>query len=164
MSELGTKTASKYKPERTITIKEGDVIPEDKDVYVQPRAVVKFSNEDSQSYTIVFLVHNQDPFDLWATHADVDLFLPAFGSATMVADRDVLVGQCRYLVEPTNPDSIGVRFDIAELAAKGEGEVAVPESALASSTSSNAAPIRPRQVRSASRGGSGGGGTIHIGS
>src|SRR5262245_5293597 len=110
MSDMGAKLASGYKPEVTITIKDGIATPAD--AYVLPRAVIKFSNEDSQSYTIVFLVHNQDPFFPWANHADVDLFLPAFGSSTMVADRDIIFGQCKYLVEPTPVDSIGPKCDI----------------------------------------------------
>ena len=163
MSDMGAKSASKYKPEETIIIKDGNVIPDDQDIYVLPRAVIKFSNEDPQSYTIVFLVHNQDPFFPWANHADVDLFLPAFGSATMVADRDILIGQCKYLVEPTSVNSIGGGGDVEKSLAADEGGVAPPEECTTSG-SGNGAPIRPRIVRAASRGGSGGGGTIHIGS
>lgn len=142
-----------YVPERTITIENGDVIPADKDVYVKPRAIVKFSNLDSKSYTITFLVHDQDPFDLWPRHADVDLFLPAFGSATMTADPDVLVGQCNYLVEETAPSSVG------RTTANKIEETLINEAAA----SSDPPPLQPRQlvVRSTSRGG--GGGTIHIG-
>jgi hypothetical protein len=161
MSDMGAKTAHKYVPEETITIKDGKPSPED--IYVRPRAVIKFSNEDSQSYTIVFLVHDQDPFCPWANHADVDLFLPAFGSATMVADREIIFGQCYYLVEPTPVNSIGGGSDVEKSLAPDEDGVA-PPAAFTTPGTGNAAPIRPREARSASRGGSGGGGTIHIGS
>jgi hypothetical protein len=160
MSDQGAKQAHKYEPEETITIKDGKAIPED--IYVTPRAVIKFSNEDSQSYTVVFLVHDQDPFFPWANHADVDLFLPAFGSATMVADREIIVGQCYYLVEPTPVNSIGGGGDVEKSLVADEFGVA-PPAACTTSGMGNATPIRPREVRSASRGG-GGGGTIHIGS
>jgi hypothetical protein len=160
MSDQGAKQAHKYEPEETITIKDGYASPEA--IYVTPRAVIKFSNEDSQSYTVVFLVHDQDPILPWAKHADVDLFLPAFGSATMVADREIIVGQCKYLVIPTPVDSIGGGDGVEKSLAPDDGGDAPPADCTTSGTG-NAAPIRPREVRSASRGG-GGGGTIHIGS
>jgi hypothetical protein len=163
MSDMGAKPASKYKPEETIIIKDGNVIPDDKDIYVTPRAVIKFSNEDAQSYTIVFMVHDQDPIFPWANHADVDLFLSAFGSATMVADRDIIIGQCKYLVEPTSVNSIGGGGDVEKSQAPDEDGVAPPKECTASGTG-NASPIRPRVVRSKKSGGGGGGGTIHIGS
>jgi hypothetical protein len=165
MSSLGTKIAgeSKYVPERTITIENGDVIPNDKEVFVKPRAVVKFTNNDAKSYTITFLVHDQDPLDLGALHADVDLFLPAFGSATTVADPDIKIGLCRYLVVDTDPGSIGPRDWLrrAEETVIGGAVNAVEETVDAGAVSST--PLTPpRQVvRSANRGG--GGGTIHIG-
>jgi|HubBroStandDraft_6_1064221.scaffolds.fasta_scaffold627456_1 hypothetical protein len=165
MSSLGTKVVgeSKYVPERTITIENGDVIPTDKDVFVKPRAVIKFTNNDAKSYTITFLVHDQDPLDFGALHSDVDLFLPAFGSATTVADPDIKVGLCRYLVVETAPESIGPRdwLRSAEETVVG-GAVNAIEETVDAGTPSSTPLTPPRQVvRSASRGG--GGGTIHIG-
>jgi hypothetical protein len=144
------KAKHKYVPERTITIEGGDTIKADKDVYVKPRAVVKFSNLDSNSYTITFLLHDQNPSAAWPTHADVDLFLPAFGSATMVADPDISIGQCPYTVELTDPSAVGGRKADA-----GEKEQLA--------ASSDPPPLKTRLLveRTASRGG--GGGTIHIG-
>ena len=173
MSEQAARTAKesipeeaitsekKYKPEVTIQIKDGKASPED--VYVTPRAVIKFSNEDAQSYTIVFLTHDQDPFFPWATHADVDLFLPAYGSATMTADRDIIFGQCNYLIEFTPADSIGEGGGVKESMAADEDGVAAPLSATTSGTG-NAEPENPREVRRAKSKAGGGGGTIHIGS
>jgi hypothetical protein len=168
MSGFGTKIAEehKYLPERTITVENGDVIQPDRDVYVRPRAIVKFSNYDAESYTITFLLHDQNRIDLWPKHADVDLFLPAFGSATMVVDPDVEIGQCDYLVEETNPSSVGVRLPLNKLeeTAVGGGGAPSPVQTASVNTASSDAPPPPTRllvVRTASRGG--GGGTIHIG-
>src|ERR1700759_3274966 len=104
MSDMGAKLATSYKPEVTIKIKDGYADPAD--AFVTRRAGIKFSNEDAESYTIGFLAHDQDPIFPWANHADVDLFLPAFGSAAMVADREVIVGQCKYRIVPTPVEAI----------------------------------------------------------
>lgn len=143
-----------YKPERTIKIDHGDVVPGDKVIYVRPQAIVQFVNLDPESYTVVFLLFGEDPDDPYAKHADVDLFLTGYGTSTMVADLGIFIGECNYRVIATPLGSVGRGFT---------EEIALKMSVGCEKTSEeHRSTTMPRQVmRSASRGGPGG--TIHIG-
>jgi hypothetical protein len=156
-----------YAAHKTITIENGDVIPDDKVVYVIPGAIVKFSNFDPWSYTITFLVYGEVRTNPFALHADIDLFLPAYGSATMLADQHVWIGQCDYDLERTPPDTVGRGFT-AEMIEKLRVQVmearALAENATdVDADSANGSKAPKLVIRSAGHAGGGGGGTIHIG-
>ena len=151
--------------QRTITVENGDVIPNDKDVWVYPGAIVKFSNLDPSNYIIRFLLFGEDRRNPFALHPDVDLFLPAYGSATMLADPCILEGQCDYTLEEVDARFVGRGFTresidklrVQVLEARAQAQTAATSDA-------NATPSQPLMaVRAISHGG-GGGGTIHIGS
>jgi hypothetical protein len=157
-----------YAPHRTITIENGDVVKDDKVVYVTPGAIVKFSNFDPCSYTITFLVNGEDRNNPFAVHPDVDLFLPAFGTATTLADPYVLTGQCDYELEETDPGSVGRGFTKERIeklrALVSEARALAENSADADVDSANESSIPLKlSIRMAGRAGGGGGGTIHIG-
>lgn len=150
--------------QRTITIENGDVIPIDKEVWVLPGAIVKFSNLDPSNYIIRFLLFGQDRRDPFALHPDIDLFLPAYGSATMLADPCILEGQCDYILEEKDARLVGRGFTRESLDnLQAQVLQARAEVQSAASSESNAAPSQPLlAMRSTSHGG-GGGGTVHIG-
>jgi hypothetical protein len=155
MGSQPCKAKTDYKPQRTITIQGGDVILSDKSVCVRPRAIVHFQNLDPESYAIVFGVFGEDPYDPTA-HADVDLFLPGYGSSTMVADLDIVFGECSYLIVPAPLDSIGTAIT-EELVEPMIVNCEVTQEQVRGTT----VPRGVMRDKSAARGGPGG--TIHVG-
>jgi hypothetical protein len=149
----------------TIVIKNGDVIPTDKIVYVNPGAIIKFSNIDPENYTLTFFVSGEDRYDPFAKHTDVNLFLPAYGSATMVADRCVLRAVCEYEVEKTPLSTVGVGVTIEfieSLRLKIDEESKVRNAQPEHPEAQNA--LAPKLRAASGRAGGGGGGTVIIGS
>jgi hypothetical protein len=148
----------------TIVIKNGDVIPTDKVVYVNPGAIIKCANIDPENYTLTFFVAGADRFDPFAKHSDVNLFLPAYGSTTMVADRCVLRAVCEYDLERTPLDTVGIgvtkeAIDILRL--KIEEELKVGNTQPDQPESQN--PPAPLLRAAAGKASGGGGGTVIIG-
>ena len=127
-----------YFANQIVTVQNGDV--DKKVVRVKPRGTVQFVNKDKINYTVRLQLNGQK------AHADVDLLLLALGEATLVADPDIINGECTYEL---------VETDLNDLAS--EEEVAAPPDA--------AEPMEERypsrhERRSAAQGG---GGTIIIG-
>ena|ERR1700722_1647661 len=154
--------------QRTITIENGDVIPADKDVCVKPRAIVKFSNNDPRDYAILLFVREAGVLgDLWdellGVHADVDLFLPAFGTVTTVAGIGLKTGRCVYRIVRAPADSLG-RFEVESIIPRlleiEGGDLIIREQFDSLASGGNEVVAN---TFSKSGGGSGGGGTIHIG-
>lgn len=154
---IAPKEDHMYSAQVPITISGGNVDPID--AYLSPRGVAKFINNDGKDYVIQFLVRGEDPSNPKAIHPDVDLFLPAYDSRTMVAGRGLDKGECKYRVLPVLASSIGVRGRIREME-----EIASVSEELASSGEKilQSAEVEYNVTSNAARGG--GGGTIHIGS
>jgi hypothetical protein len=118
--------------QKTIVIKDGK--PSPADIYVLPRAVVRFTNEDPKDYVIRLFADGGE-----TVHAIVELFLGAFESSTFVAGLsfgDDHKRDCKYLVIEAPAASIAVSND-------------APKKALAKAAGGH--------------GGSGGSGTVHVG-
>lgn len=160
-----------YAAQKTITIQNG--YPTDQDVYVSPRAVIHFTNKDPNDYVIMFFTNGQDPYKPGAIHADVDLFLPAFGSATTIAGLNLQTGECRYLVVPVLAIFLGEKSIFTkvkdEMTLTGQTWAFKPTVLCEKDLSLSDDPTDPIQrvahaeMRSTKTGGGGGGGTIHIG-
>ena len=133
-------------------------IPCPTDAYISARGVVKFINNDGRDYVVQFFTRGEDPSNPKALHPDVDLFLPAFDSRTLVAGQGLTKGECKYLILPVLANSIGVDTIIREI---NETASASDESGSADETVKSV-PLEFDVVRNAAKGG--GGGTIHIGS
>jgi hypothetical protein len=70
-----------------ITITDGQPSPED--VYIKPNGTVQFVNKDEANWRVRLFTREH------GEHADVDLFLPARSSVTVIAPE---TGECRYEV------------------------------------------------------------------
>lgn len=154
MSSVGAARSEDYvyQAQETITVSTGGIVDK-KDVYILPRGVVKFTNSVGTEFVIQFLVRGQDPANPNALRSDVDLFLPAFDSRTLVAGQGLAKGECKYRILPVLADSIGVKTIVREIeeTSSGSEEQTVESVAVEFDVVSNA-------------GKAGGGGTIHIGS
>jgi hypothetical protein len=155
MSSTGTARffPGPYPSRATITIENGDVIPNDKVVHVNPGAIIKFSNNDPDSYTLTFFVTGEDRKNLFAMHSDINLFLPGYGSTTMVADRYVLLATCEYDVEKTPINTVGL----------GVTQEMLDDLCVRVEESESQNPPRLAIRRSTGRAAGGGGGTVIIG-
>jgi hypothetical protein len=121
-----------YVAEKTILIQRGK--PQPKVIYVLPRAVVRFTNEDAQDYVIRLYAEGGE------IHTVVELFLAAYESGTLVAGLGFEEGQkgdCEFYIFKTPAATIGTCEDAPEK------NVTV--------------------AMDAKKGGSGGSGTVHVG-
>jgi hypothetical protein len=128
-----------YFANQIVTVQNGDV--DKKVVRVKPRGTVQFVNKDKINYTVRLQLNGQ------TAHADVDLLLLALGENTLVADPDIIKGECEYEL---------VKTDLDDLAS--DEEVAAPPEA-AEAMEGSYTPSQPRTLSA----GKGGGGTIIIG-
>jgi hypothetical protein len=128
-----------YFANQIVTVQNGDV--DKKVVRVKPRGTVQFVNKDKINYTVRLQLNGQ------TAHADVDLLLLALGENTLVADPDIIKGECTYELLETDLDDLASDEDVA----------APPEAAEVMEETS---PAYPDLNRSAAKGG---GGTIIIG-
>jgi hypothetical protein len=79
---------------RIITIKNRTADPDV--VYVEPEGTVRFDNQDDKDYRVRLFTreHHQ--------HADIDILVPAYGSATFMVDPRTEEGKCDYELIETN--------------------------------------------------------------
>lgn len=171
MSSLGIAPAEErmYAAQKTITIENGDVILVDKDICVSPRAIIHFVNKDPNDYVLMFFPRGQDPGQTNAIHPDVDLFLPAFASSTMVAGLNLKQGECKYLVVPAPAILLGEKTILKMIEDKLtlSGHTLVLDAKIFRTEDYNAKKDPIDEVShpvalDAKTGGGGGGGTIHI--
>ncbi len=134
----GMELEGPYFANQIVTVQNGDV--DKKLVRVKPRGTVQFVNKDKINYTVRLQLNGQK------AHADVDLLLLALGENTLVADPDIIKGECTYELVETDLDDLA---SDEEVAAPPKADEAMEES------------YRPR--RELTRSASGGGGTIIIG-
>ena len=99
-----------YVAEKTILIQGGK--PQPDEIYVLPRAVVRFTNEDPQDYVIRLYAEGGKTI-----HPIVELFLAAYESGTFVAglgfERDQK-GDCQFYIFETPAATIGTCEDAPE--------------------------------------------------
>jgi hypothetical protein len=93
MSEAG---AMMQRSPRIITIKDGITDPDV--VYVEPEGTVRFDNQDAKEYRVRLFTRDS------SQHTDIDILVPAYGSATFMADPAVQEGEhnCDYQLIETN--------------------------------------------------------------
>ena len=119
-----------YVPDAIITIEGGYPTPEDVDI--KPNGTVQFVNMDDVNWRVRLFTREHDH------HADVDLFLPARSSVTVIAPAS---GECRYEVLEAS--------QLASSKKNGGGAIATG--------------VAPMSIAMAKKAGGGGGGTIRIG-
>jgi hypothetical protein len=93
MSEAG---AMMQRSPRIITVKDGIADPDV--VYVEPEGTVRFDNQDPREYRVRLFTRDS------TQHSDIDILVPAYGSATFMADPAVPEGEhnCDYQLIETN--------------------------------------------------------------
>jgi hypothetical protein len=91
MPETG---AVRQKSPVPITIKDRNADP--KIVYVEPGGTVRFDNQDDEDYRVRLFTRGHEK------HPDVDILVPAFGSATFMVDPEINEGECEYELIETN--------------------------------------------------------------
>jgi hypothetical protein len=94
-----------YFANQIVTVQNGDV--DKKVVRVKPRGTVQFVNKDKINYTVRLQLNGQK------AHADVDLLLVALGENTLVADPDVIEGECTYELVKTDLDDLASEKEVA---------------------------------------------------
>jgi hypothetical protein len=131
-SSSAAKARSKvvYVPDAIIRIEGGYPTPEDVDI--KPNGTVQFVNMDETNWRVRLFTREHDH------HADVDLFLPARSSVTVIAPAN---GECRYEVLDAS--------QIASSRKNGGGAISTGVTSVSNATAKKA--------------GGGGGGTIRIG-
>jgi hypothetical protein len=127
-----------YVAEKTILIQGGK--PQPDQIYVLPRAVVRFTNEDPQDYVIRLYAEGGETI-----HPIVELFLAAYESGTFVAglEEKDQKGDCHFYIFDTPAATIGTCSE-------------APEKAVAEVKDAT-------KANATSKGRSGGSGTVHVG-
>jgi hypothetical protein len=129
-----------YVPDAIVTITDGDPSPDE--VNIKPKGTVQFVNTDEVNWRVRLLTREN------GEHADVDLFLPARSSCTVIGPDE---GECKYeVLEATRLAS--TKLEAATTGKKNGGGTV--------STGGGSTGV---VAASASKSGGGGGGTIKIG-
>ena|ERR1700742_1208776 len=116
--------------------------PDPPDVNIKPNGTVQFVNMDDVNWRVRLFTRAH------GEHADVDLFLPARSSVTVIAPD---TGECKYEVFDV-PHIASSKVDAASTGKRtGGGTIAAGDGGAGGATAD------------ASRAGGGGGGTIRIG-
>ena len=146
MPETGAKESRiAFVADAVITITNGQPFPPDVDI--QSNGTVQFVNKDDVNYRIRLFVRDEDK------HADVDLFLPARSSITVIAPNTE-DGECDYEIHDASIIAPNL-FDAAKRVAGGS----IPTGDAAAGGAAGGG----LSADTAKGGGGGGGGTIRIG-
>jgi hypothetical protein len=117
-------------------------VPDEDVVHIKPRGTVQFVNKDEVNWRVRLLTRENEE------HADVDLFLAARSSCTVIGPDE---GECKYEVHEVTSLASN-KVDAASTGKRnGGGAIAAGGGATGGATAN------------ATRAGGGGGGTIKIG-